>query len=266
MRARADAPLDPLRIDIDGRSHPLVRGENLAPGVISMNFGRILVIVAVVSIVAASPCAAQPGGTQLSRDGNAVLVQKDVGAERWAITMNLEDRALTGNVFFTDARPPTFIACDPVDLTYDPATATLLLIYDCFAADDAPGAFSPVGWTLIREDVTLNANFFFPSTNSCDLTSATNGASLGAPVSYWQCGGNGGDFRSQFFLDGGGNTDTVGPFTYSVSEDGCGFQTIQPTEFVARFAYSPTLDVLNWFEPNFLDGGFFVSTCRRTPL
>ena len=62
-------------------------------------------------LVAAAPAAAQ-SGIQITPDSRRVLVSKDVGPERWALTRNLDDGLVTGNVFLADGGPPQFISCD----------------------------------------------------------------------------------------------------------------------------------------------------------
>lgn len=64
-------------------------------------------------LLAASGASAQ-SGIQITPDSRRVLVSKDVGTERWALTRNLEDGSVTGNVFFSDGLAPQFIACEEV--------------------------------------------------------------------------------------------------------------------------------------------------------
>ena len=81
----------------------------------------------------AAAARAEGRGIQFTPDGKRVLVNKDVGTERWAITKN-ENGSVTGNVFRSDGGPPAFIFCAPL------ATANT---YECFGADactDAGGA------------------------------------------------------------------------------------------------------------------------------
>lgn len=44
-------------------------------------------------------------------DGNQILVQKDVGAERWAIAMNNTESTINGNVYPVGGGPATFLTC-----------------------------------------------------------------------------------------------------------------------------------------------------------
>jgi hypothetical protein len=106
-----------------------------------------------VTIALSVPAAAfgQSRGVQFTPDGKRVLVNKDVGSERWAITLE-QDGSATGNVFRSDG-PPAFIACEP---TGTPFT------FDCSGADactDPTGAMhgtqrTPRGTpVLVQKDV-----------------------------------------------------------------------------------------------------------------
>ena len=76
-------------------------------------------------VLTATNAAAQTRGVQFTPDGKRVLVNKDVGSERWAITKN-ENGTITGNVFRSDGGPPAFVFCSP---TGAPDS------YECFGAD-----------------------------------------------------------------------------------------------------------------------------------
>ncbi len=54
---------------------------------------------------------AATNGFQETPDGMHVLVSKDINGERWAITLNRDDRTLTGNVFFPEGGDPAFVSC-----------------------------------------------------------------------------------------------------------------------------------------------------------
>lgn len=108
---------------------------------------RFAAVFAVLVPLLASPAFAQHG-IQTSRDGGRILVSKDVGAERWAITRNLDDLSVTGNVYFTDGRDPQFISCD---LVASPSS------YACYGADSCET--SCPGYTFIA-NVDLPESFF----------------------------------------------------------------------------------------------------------
>lgn len=96
----------------------------------------------------------------LSPDSQRILVSKDVGGARWAITRNLDSRTVTGNVFSGDG-DPLFVWCDEVPR--DEATANGELDYSCWGADRCDVAPCPVAqWSFI-DDVVLPESFFAPS-------------------------------------------------------------------------------------------------------
>jgi hypothetical protein len=96
-----------------------------------VNVSRILVVAAATAlcgITAAPGVAGTPSGTQWSPDFRSLVVQKDVGAERWAISLDIEAHTVTGNVFFSDGRSPAFIWCEPnAPITFDEAANDLFL-------------------------------------------------------------------------------------------------------------------------------------------
>jgi hypothetical protein len=66
-----------------------------------------------VDVAATTPCAAgRASGIQVTPDEQGVLVNKDVEAQRWTITRNLDDLTVTGNVFFPEGGDPLFLFCE----------------------------------------------------------------------------------------------------------------------------------------------------------
>ena len=118
-------------------------------------------LAAVLGLVAASswsaPAAAQ-SGVQVTPDGKQNLVSKDVGDQRWAITYDLQDGTVTGNVFFPNGGAASFVWCERAD--EQPGGGDVAL--SCYGAD--PCAASPCTqsqWSFIAT-VTLPAAFFEP--------------------------------------------------------------------------------------------------------
>lgn len=230
-----------------------------------MNVSRSFAAIFASFLVAAAPCFAAKSGTQLSRDFSTVLVQKDVGAERWAISLALDGLAVTGNVFFTDARPPAFLSCVLTSLGQNLDTFQMSLSFNCFGSDPAQGAFRPADYTLIAENVELSAEFFFPDPGTCDLTAATNGPTELVATSRWQCTGAGQPFTVGLSLDGNGSISKTGQFTYPVETGGCGYRPLTAAADT-RLLYSPTRDVLNVIEQPEDTISFVVSTCERVGI
>jgi hypothetical protein len=87
-----------------------------------------------------------PTGVQWTPDGDFILVNKDVGNERWAITLNLANLTATGNVFFTDGRFPSFIWCTNTGEDFDADAGELDLFYECSGAEAGFGGFAFEDW------------------------------------------------------------------------------------------------------------------------
>ncbi len=96
---------------------------------------------------------------QFSRDGSAAIIQKDFGAERWSIHRDRVRGAVTGNVFFTDGRSPSFLSCERLSE----------LKLECFAAPACP-AEGPclTRYTRVGE-VTVPPGFFSPADGGAGL-------------------------------------------------------------------------------------------------
>jgi hypothetical protein len=124
----------------------------------------ILALLAALALLARDAQAqGSPAGTQMTPDSRRYLISKDVGAERWAISFDLETRTVTGNVFKTDGSPPSFIFCQIKSETpaEDPAANAYLL--DCYGADACASApCSDDAWTLIAQDLAIGGDFLLP--------------------------------------------------------------------------------------------------------
>lgn len=94
-------------------------------------------------------------GVQISPGGRYTLISKDVGAERWAISLN-DDATVTGNVFYPDGRAPAFVWCA------DAGSTDAERVLSCMGADAC--ALSPCvasSWSFVA-DVTVPQAFFAP--------------------------------------------------------------------------------------------------------
>lgn len=117
--------------------------------------------------------ATSGAGVQVTPDGKRTLVSKDVGDERWAITLDHVDGSVTGNVFRAEGGAPQFVWCEPV------AGAPLgQQAFSCEGSDScAGGACTPAQWAFIDE-VDVPAAFFRPegSGQSAEAAAAVAGA------------------------------------------------------------------------------------------
>ncbi|MBI3769195.1 MAG: hypothetical protein HY271_12010 [Deltaproteobacteria bacterium] len=129
---------------------------------------RSMMCFAVLTItlaLAVENASARDSGIQFSPDGKRVFVSKDVGAERWAITLNVDDGTVSGNVYQPNGGPAAFVFCNP---------GSGPNLYTCFGADACPAAPCQDEFVPITEgEVALPAGFF-------DLPSAAT-ASAAAP-------------------------------------------------------------------------------------
>jgi len=133
------------------------------------------VVVTLALVLAAAPRAAraqQPSGSTLSPDRQSYMVNKDIGAERWTINLNLfsQDPAsiisITGNIFRADGGPASFVTClERFDSSGDlrnPSSTFRLACSGASACGTTAEACARTGWTLIAGDVRVPASFFLP--------------------------------------------------------------------------------------------------------
>jgi hypothetical protein len=109
--------------------------------------------------------AGRASGIQITPDGERVLINKDVGDERWAITRNLDDLTVTGNVFQIEGGDPLFLFCEQQDQIEDD------LEFECFGADRCTDSTCPE-FEFIAE-VTLPESFFLPPSGSVPTPSGS---------------------------------------------------------------------------------------------
>ena len=111
------------------------------------------------------PCAsstyAASGGIQVTPDHLRIVANKDVGTERWAITLNLDDGSVVGNVFRTDG-PLAFIWCALTGTTGTDENE--IDHFACFGSDAcaAPPCGTEQQWQSIGSDIQLPVSFWLP--------------------------------------------------------------------------------------------------------
>ncbi len=213
----------------------------------------------------ATAAGAAVSGVQWTPDAKLILVSKDVGNERWAISFNLDDQTATGNVFFTDDRAPSFIFCDLLNFSFDAGVGELDLQYRCSGAERAFGGFSLSDWAVISDEVFLPMSFFVPEAETCDLRDALNGPNANNAGSFWNCTGNGDPFEFQIFGNGTGLSSLIGAFEFDAVEQACSFGRLADGSFL-DVEYSPSRDLLTVYEITKDVDQVFVSECSRTDL
>jgi hypothetical protein len=124
----------------------------------------ILVATFVLSLTAIADAG---DGVQILPDATRILVSKDVGTERWAITLDLGHETplnVSGNVFRRDGGPAAFVWCSIQDVTGDPNDIrNALFTWSCFGSDrcESPPCGDSSQWQFISA-VTLPGRFFLP--------------------------------------------------------------------------------------------------------
>jgi hypothetical protein len=121
--------------------------------------------------LATSARAQRESGIQITPDSARYLISKDVGSDRWAITYNLQDKTVTGNVFSTAGSPPQFVSCSTtsVDQAADPAAAQYNLSCQ-FAGVCASAPCDPSAWTMGPPvAVTVPGSFLLPPNTQSTL-------------------------------------------------------------------------------------------------
>ncbi|MEO6029438.1 MAG: hypothetical protein ABIR79_21450 [Candidatus Binatia bacterium] len=127
---------------------------------------RTLILLAMLLLALPLSAVARESGIQITHQGpSTILVQKDVGGERWAISLSLEENwplELTGNVFQA-AGGAIFLQCRPVDVLGDPGNIrNAQIVYNCYDASTCTAApCSGSQWSFLTT-VTLPGTFFIP--------------------------------------------------------------------------------------------------------
>ena len=126
---------------------------------------RLLTATIILLLAFAVPGFARESGIQITHQGpQIILIQKDVGSERWAINLSLEETSpmeLTGHVFRGDGSP-IFIQCRPVDVFGSGDIRNMTVIYNCYAADTCRAApCTQNQWSFVAE-VPISGSFFVP--------------------------------------------------------------------------------------------------------
>jgi hypothetical protein len=229
----------------------------------TMRIRTMMTAACVAACFAAVAALAAPKGVQWTPgNGDYILVNSDVGNERWAISLTLATMFASGNVFFTDDRSPSFIACDKTSHEFDPQVGEITVHYSCSGSDRAVGGFALSDWTLINDDVQLPLSFFVPESETCDLRDALNGPNANNATSNWQCTGNSGNFDFQIFANGTGTSSAIGDFDFDAVEQACTFGRLGDGSFL-DVEYSPSRDHLTVYEISKDVDSIILSECSR---
>jgi hypothetical protein len=126
--------------------------------------------------------AQRESGIQLSPQSNRYFISKDVGNERWAITYNLDDKTVTGNVFPIDGGAPTFLTCDITRVEQAPNPADAQYFLSCRASGPcAEAPCTPGQWGTASDAGPIPGSFLLPTG-----TRATNAGNV-QPIYNQSC-------------------------------------------------------------------------------
>jgi hypothetical protein len=168
-----------------------------------------LIVAGLLSGAVGRAYAQAAAGTRTTPDGKRILISKDVGGERWAITVDLVDGTVTGNVFSPNGGAPQFVWCERVgdDGSLDPDAG--MIRYACRGSDRCEASPCLASAWVDLGQVELPGSFFLPADDPF--------SALRTPEHY--C-----DDMCHFpeFLQ-------VGEFSYTVTTRRCDYVTIQQT-------------------------------------
>lgn len=145
--------------------------------------GTMVLALTALPQSSASALAAE-GAVNVTPNRLTFLVSKDVGIERWVVSMNLSPSDptvianVTGNVFKSDGSPPSFVVCRPrADSQGTLADPNSVFRFICDGADACATTArecARTGWRRISDDVPLESRFFLPDGGLGALGSVTS--------------------------------------------------------------------------------------------
>jgi len=176
-----------------------------------------------VGLLLGLPCAARAqreSGIQLSPESNRYFITKDVLDERWAITYNLDDKTVSGNVFPLDGGDATFLTCDitNVEQAEDPLEAQYFL--ECRGSSPCPEA--PCGqWDPPFPVGPIPGSFLLPANTLATYAGNVQPIYNRSCATSAVCHGNGAEYvvlardvsyDNTFLVDSNGVNGAQGPF------------------------------------------------------
>jgi hypothetical protein len=168
-------------------------------------------------VVCVQSAHAQGHGIQVTPDGKRVLISKDVNGQRWAITQNLDDGTVNGNVFFPGGGDPAFVSCSQT------GNDGQQLTFSCYGASNCTASPCENTWNFIN-NVTLPASFF-----------ALPG---GAPTQCLQIEGS----RSQMgFTDSCYRLGAPGYSPVFINQTGCQISVVHQGQVILTGTVGPTI-------------------------
>jgi len=124
-----------------------------------------LVLTATLAFVIHSTAHAGDG-VQITPDGTQILVNKDVGNERWAMSLSLTEvnpLDVNGSIFRRDGGPAAFLHCPVRDVEGSADDIrNAVFFWDCYVSDRcAAPPCTADQWSFVAR-VNLRGSFFLP--------------------------------------------------------------------------------------------------------
>lgn len=176
-----------------------------------------------------SALAQRQSGIQLAPESNRYFITKDVGNERWAITYNLDDKTVTGNVFPLDGGAATFLTCDITDVQQadDPADAQYFL--RCQGAGPCASAPCVDQWDPPFDVGPIPGSFLLPENTQSTLAGNVQPIYNRSCATSAVCHGNGAEYvilstgnswMNTYLVESDGVNGMQGPFIAPFDPDG----------------------------------------------
>lgn len=172
-----------------------------------------------LEIVSRAQAQSNDRGVTATTELQNFLVNKDVGAERWSISLNRiptlratrlslsQVHSVTGNVYRSDGGTPSFVYCEVrEESTGKLEDASSTFRFSCSGTDACLSnaeECSKSAWTAIRDDVPLEASFFLP-VNGLPPTFSDDGVFVEAVAAAPPAIGS-----AIYTLEPGGNVESV---------------------------------------------------------
>ena len=165
--------------------------------------------------------AQRESGIQLAPESNRYFISKDVNQERWAITYNLDDKTVSGNVFPIDGGNPTFITCDITNVVQAPNPANAQYYLNCRFAGPCPSAPCSEQWTAPSPVGPIPGSFLLPSNTLATYAGNVQPIYNQSCSTSAVCHGNGANYvvlaegvswANTFLVESNGVNGAQGPF------------------------------------------------------
>jgi hypothetical protein len=124
------------------------------------------ITLAVVLILGTLSTALAGDGVQITPDGTQILVNKDVGNERWSMSLSLTEvnpLDVNGSIFRRDGGPAGFLHCPLRDVSGSADDIrNAVFFWDCYVADRCAAPPCRADQWHFVATINLRGSFFLP--------------------------------------------------------------------------------------------------------